>query len=79
MPACFCRYTDSASADASGQLQPQYRQWFHCYDLGTQLGPVIKEHEAYLQSEAAKCSESSHSVDVRYVAFALTTARTDSD
>jgi len=25
-----------------GTTDPLWEEWFHCYDLGTQLGPVIK-------------------------------------
>ena len=25
-----------------GTVSPLWEQWFHCYDLGIQLGPVIK-------------------------------------
>lgn len=26
-----------------GTVDPLWEEWFHCYDLGTQLGPVIKK------------------------------------
>ena len=26
-----------------GTIKPLWEEWFHCYDLGTQLGPVIKK------------------------------------
>ncbi len=26
-----------------GTVDPLWEEWFYCYDLGTQLGPVIKK------------------------------------
>ena len=31
-----------------GKVEPLWEQWFYCYDLGVQLGPVIKR---YFESE----------------------------
>ena len=64
--ARFFRYVGQASTGE--HLDPQYRQWFHCHNLGTQLGPVIEQHNQYLQSEiAATDGDLSSSITSRQV------------
>jgi 3-hydroxyanthranilate 3,4-dioxygenase len=37
-----------------GTVSPLWEQWFHCYDLGTQLGPVIKSYFASEEHKTGK-------------------------
>ena len=43
---CFSYYRYFVEEDGKPTLQSLYEEWFHCVDLGTQLGPVIKRYWA---------------------------------
>jgi 3-hydroxyanthranilate 3,4-dioxygenase len=40
-----------------GTIKPLWEEWFHCYDLGTQLGPVIKKYLASKEHASGKPPE----------------------
>ncbi|XP_013380956.1 3-hydroxyanthranilate 3,4-dioxygenase isoform X2 [Lingula anatina] len=40
--------------DGKPTMEPLFEKWFHCEDLGTQLGPIIKEFFASEQCKTGK-------------------------
>lgn len=46
--------TDGLRYYVNGTIDPLWEEWFYCYDLGTQLGPVIKKYFASEEHRTGK-------------------------
>lgn len=48
------RYYCPGTEKGGEETQPLWEKWFHCHDLGQQLGPVIKEYFASEQHQTGQ-------------------------